>query len=90
MSCPPAEPVGNLAAKLAFEIYIVGAMFFAVDNFGTHNQGRTFATHVVLWFKLIILICFIGAIAFLILGNDILLFSLLFIAIVSSRSLRKK
>ena len=55
MSGPPAKPVGNLAAKLAFEIYIDGAMFIAVDNFGTHYQGRTFATHVVLWFELIIL-----------------------------------
>ena len=42
------------------------------------------------WFKLIIIISLIGAIVSLILSNDILLFSFLFIAIVTSRSLRKK
>jgi uncharacterized membrane protein YfcA len=43
-----------------------------------------------LWLKLIIIISFIGAVIFLILGNDALLFALLFIAIVTSRSLRTK
>jgi F0F1-type ATP synthase membrane subunit c/vacuolar-type H+-ATPase subunit K len=42
------------------------------------------------WFKTIILICMIGAIMGLVLRNDSLLFSLLFIAIVTSRSLLKK
>ena len=42
------------------------------------------------WFKLIVIISLIGAIVSLILSNDILLFSFLFIAIVTSRSLRKK
>ncbi|MEK6926355.1 MAG: hypothetical protein AABW50_03695 [Nanoarchaeota archaeon] len=39
------------------------------------------------WFKLIILFSFIGAVLSLILKNDFLLFALLFIAIVTSRSL---
>ena len=41
------------------------------------------------WFKLIAIFCAIGAIASLIFGNDVLLFSFLFIGIVTSRSLRK-
>ncbi|MBS3094747.1 hypothetical protein J4474_03710 [Candidatus Pacearchaeota archaeon] len=40
------------------------------------------------WFILIILFCFVGVILSLILKNDYLLFSLLFIAIVTSRSLK--
>ncbi len=42
------------------------------------------------WFKLIILVSLIGIIASLILKNDILFFSFLFIIIVTSRSLKKK
>ncbi|VVB83048.1 Uncharacterised protein [uncultured archaeon] len=41
------------------------------------------------YFKILIILSLIGALAFLILGNDILLFSLLFITIVTSRSLKK-
>jgi len=40
-------------------------------------------------FKIIILLSALGAVAFLLLGNDALLFGLLFIAIVTSRSLKK-
>jgi len=39
------------------------------------------------WFKLIIISCFIGVLLGLIFGNDVLLFTLLFIAVVTSRSL---
>jgi Na+/melibiose symporter-like transporter len=42
------------------------------------------------WFYLIILISVIGAIINLIFLNDVLLFTFLFIAIVTSRSLRTK
>ncbi|HLC78704.1 MAG TPA: hypothetical protein VJH92_06280 [Candidatus Nanoarchaeia archaeon] len=42
------------------------------------------------WFKIIIVFSVIGAILGLILKNDVLLFSLLFIAIVTSRSLVRK
>ncbi|HLC86684.1 MAG TPA: hypothetical protein VJH65_00190 [Candidatus Nanoarchaeia archaeon] len=41
------------------------------------------------WFKLLIMISLIGGFAGLILSNYILLFSFFFIAIVTSRSLRK-
>jgi len=47
------------------------------------RQGR-------LWFKLIIIVSLIGAVLALILGNDALLFTFLFIALVTSRSLKKK
>ena len=41
------------------------------------------------YFKTLIILSLIGAIVFLILGNDALLFGLLFVAIVTSRSLKK-
>lgn len=41
------------------------------------------------YFRLLITLSLIGAVVFLILGNDALLFGLLFIAIVTSRSLRR-
>jgi hypothetical protein len=41
------------------------------------------------WFKLIIMLSLLGAIVLLILGKDALLFGLLFIAIVTSRSLKR-
>ncbi len=42
-----------------------------------------------IWFKILIILSLIGAIIFLFLGNDAVLFTLLFIAIVASRSLRR-
>ena len=42
------------------------------------------------WFKIIIILSLIGGLVSLILGKDALLFSFLFIAIVTSRSLRNK
>ncbi len=41
------------------------------------------------YFQILIILSLIGATVFFILGNDALLFGLLFIAIVTSRSLRK-
>ena len=41
------------------------------------------------WFRIIVLIGFIGAIVGLIIRNDFLLFSFLFIVVVTSRSLRR-
>lgn len=46
--------------------------------------------HSQIWFKLIIIIGIFGAIIALIFREDVLLFTLLFIAIVTSRSLVKK
>lgn len=43
-----------------------------------------------IWFKRIIGISFIGTIVSLIIRNDVLFFSFLFIIIVTSRSLKKK
>jgi len=40
------------------------------------------------WFKLIVILSLIGGVIGLILGNDILMFSFFFIAIVASRSLK--
>ncbi len=42
------------------------------------------------WFRLIIVLSLAGAVAGLFLRNDILLFSFLFMAIVTSRSLKRK
>lgn len=42
------------------------------------------------WFKLIILISFIGALVGLIIRDDVLLFTFAFIAIVTSRSLKSE
>ncbi len=41
------------------------------------------------WFNLLIFIGLIGGVIALIIGNDAIMFSFLFIAIVSSRSLKK-
>ena len=41
------------------------------------------------WFKLIIILSLIGAVVFLFIRNDALLFTFLFIAVVTSRSLKK-
>jgi|TARA_Y100000310_G_scaffold343598_1_gene452015 hypothetical protein len=41
------------------------------------------------WFKLAVILSFIGAVVSLILKNDVLLLTFLFIGIVTSRSLRK-
>lgn len=41
------------------------------------------------WFKILISVCLIGAVVFLFFKNDALLFGLLFIAVVTSRSLKR-
>ena len=42
-----------------------------------------------IWFKLIVLMGFIGSIVSLILRNDVLFFTFLFIVIITSRSLKQ-
>ncbi len=42
------------------------------------------------WFKILIIFSLLGGIVSLILGKDVLLFSFLFIAIVTSRSLKHR
>ena len=41
------------------------------------------------WFQIIIILSLVGACIFLIIGNDVLFFTLLFIAVVTSRSLKR-
>ncbi len=43
-----------------------------------------------IWFKLIVLMGFIGSIVSLILRNDVLFFTFLFIVIITSRSLKQR
>lgn len=43
-----------------------------------------------IWFKAIIIFSLMGAVLSLIFGEDVILFSLLFIALVTSRSLKTK
>ena len=42
------------------------------------------------WFRIIIMLSLIGGVIGLVIGNDILMFSMFFIAIVTSRSLKVK
>ena len=42
------------------------------------------------WFRMIIILSLIGGVIGLIIGNDILMFAMFFIAIVTSRSLKVK
>lgn len=42
------------------------------------------------WFRMIIILSLIGGVVGLIMGNDILMFTMFFIAIVTSRSLKVK
>jgi hypothetical protein len=41
------------------------------------------------WFKLIIIVCLAGGFISLALGNDVMMFTFFFMAIVTSRSLKK-
>jgi hypothetical protein len=50
----PAEPLGNRAAELAFEFYIVGAMFCAVLDSCADAHGRAFTAHELLRFELLV------------------------------------
>ena len=68
---------------------IVLALGIPIGNY-LAKQTREELRHGRMWFKLIIILSLIGALIFLILGNDALLFALLFIAVVTSRSLKKR
>ena len=54
---PPAEPLGNLAAELALEFYVVCAMFCTVDNTCPDAHGGAFTTHELLRLKFFIRFC---------------------------------
>ena len=70
--------VGVLVLLLGFPI----GTFLAKITKEELKQGQK-------WFKMIIFISAVGTLAGLIFKNDVLLFSFLFIIIVTSRSLRK-
>jgi hypothetical protein len=72
---------GNLFFGIVFLIlaWPVGNFLARVTK-DEMKQGRK-------WFKLLVLVGLIGGFVGLILGNDVLLFTMFFIVIVSSRSL---
>lgn len=76
------EKIYQILFGIAFLIagYFLGG-FLARMTKEELKQGRK-------WFKLIILICLIASLISLILRNDALFFTFLFIAIVTSRSLK--
>lgn len=61
--------------------YFIGG-FLAKATKDEMKQGQK-------WFKIIVVLGLLGGIIGLILGNDFLFFSFLFIAVVTSRSLRR-
>lgn len=67
---------------------IILVLGIPIGNF-LANQTKEELKQGQKWFKLIIILCLIGAIITAIIRNDFLLFGLLFIAIVTSRSLRR-
>ncbi|MBU1252149.1 MAG: hypothetical protein KJ905_02105 [Nanoarchaeota archaeon] len=71
--------IGIIVLILGFPI----GNYLAKKTEDERSQGQ-------LWFKLIILASFVGAVLSIIFGNDSLLFAFLFIIIITSRSLRKK
>jgi len=76
------------AIKLIIGI-VVMALGIPIGNY-LAKQTKEELKEGSIWFKIIIVFCVIGAILGLIFKNDVLLFSLLFIAIVTSRSLVKR
>lgn len=69
---------------------LIGLVFLAlgipIGNF-LAKQTKEELKDGKIWFRLIIIFSIVGAILGLIFKNDVLLFSLLFIAVVTSRSL---
>ena len=73
-----------------FMIFIIGIIVlilgFPIGDF-LAKQAKEELKPGQEWFKLILFVCFIGAIVSLFLRNDVLLFSFLFIFVITSRSL---
>ena len=74
--------------KIAIGILIL-ILGFPIGNY-LAKQTKEELTIGQFWFKLIIIICFLGIILSLMFRNDVLLFAFSFIAIVTSRSLKSK
>jgi hypothetical protein len=70
-----------IAVSFLFLGFLIGNLLAKVTKEELHSGKK--------YFKILILVSLVGAVVFLILGNDALLFGLLFIAIVTSRSLNK-
>ena len=71
--------IGILVLALGFPL----GLFLSSRTKDEMKQGQK-------WFKLLIVLSLCGGVISLILGNDILMFTVFFIAIVTSGSLRKK
>ena len=67
---------------------IVLALGFPIGNYLAKNTKEELKSGQI-WFKLIMLVGFAGAIIGLIIRNDVLMFTFLFIIVVTSRSLVK-
>jgi hypothetical protein len=77
----------NEVIKFLIGIFIL-LLGFPIGNFLARLTKEELKSGQI-WFKLIILISILGGFVSLFLGNDVLLFSFLFIGIVTSRSLLK-
>ena len=53
----PAEPLGNLAAELALEFYVVCAMFCTVYNACPDAHGGAFTANELLRLEFLIMVC---------------------------------
>jgi hypothetical protein len=56
MSISPAEPLGYIAAELAFKLDEVSSMFRTVLDSATHAHGRAFSANQLLFLKVLIIV----------------------------------
>ena len=54
---PPTEPLGDRAAELALEFYIVCAMLRTIDNSSPDAHGGAFTAHELLRLELLVGFC---------------------------------
>lgn len=73
--------------KILIGIFIL-FIGFPIGNYLAKNTKEELKTGQK-WFKLIIIVSLVGGFAGLVIGNDVIMFSLFFIAVVTSRSLKK-
>ena len=72
--------------KILIGIFILLAGFVIGNYLAKHTKEELKSGQI--WFKLIIIFSLIGGFIGLIIGNDVLMFSLFFVGIVVSRSLK--
>ena len=68
---------------------IVLILGFPIGNF-LRNQTKEEIKDRQIWFKILVFVGLIGGIIGLLIGNDTLLFTMFFIAIVTSRSIKNE